>query len=201
MKTIGLTGGIATGKTTVTGILQEFGVPVIDADLIYSRLSEKGKPVWKAVFQAFGKKNFLPDGKMDRKKLGSLVFSDSRAREKLNQVTHPIVKDEMLRICRQIEREQRPSIIVMDVPLLFESGWDQWMDEVWVVAIPEEMQTARLMKRDGLTREEALLRIHSQLDMEIKRKKAHRVIDNSRSISETKSQIERILLELDFWRN
>ncbi|HHT65332.1 MAG TPA: dephospho-CoA kinase [Clostridiales bacterium] len=201
MKTIGLTGGIASGKTTVSKILQEFGVPVIDADMVYSRLTQNGKPVWQAVLHTFGKKYFRPDGELDRKALGSLVFQNSKAREKLNRITHPIVKDEMLRIRKYIEQEQNPPLIVMDVPLLFESGWHQWMDEVWVVAVPKKMQIARLMQRDGLTREEALLRIHSQLDMEEKRKMAHRVIDNSQSISETKDQIKKILSELDFWRN
>jgi dephospho-CoA kinase len=195
VKLIGLTGGIATGKTTVSRLLQESGVPVIDADAVYSKLSEKGNRVWEVIHQAFGEKFFLSDGEMDRKALGNLIFSDNQAREKLDRITHPIVKEEMLRILRRIKKEQNPSLIVMDVPLLFESGWNRWMDEVWVVAVPEEMQIERLVKRDNLSREEALLRIKSQMSIEEKKKLAHRVIDNSRSVSDTKSQVEKILDE------
>src|SRR5690554_4601509 len=140
MKLIGLTGGIATGKTTVSKILQDSGIPVIDADEVYSKLSEKDQPVWKAIYQAFGKKYILPDGQIDRKALGKLIFSNRQAREELNRITHPIIKDEMLKIFKQITEEQSPLLVVMDVPLLFESGWNQWMDEVWVVYIPEDIQ-------------------------------------------------------------
>lgn len=196
MKLIGLTGGIATGKTTVSKILKDFGIPIIDADEVYLELSKKGKAVWKAVYQAFDEKYFLADGQMDRKALGKLIFSNNQAREKLNFITHPIVKDKMMKILARIDREKKPSLIVMDVPLLFEAGWNQWMDEVWVVYIPEEMQEARLKKRDNLSREEALLRIRSQMSIEEKRKLAHRVIDNTQSISYTKNQIEGILNEV-----
>ncbi|HHY83528.1 MAG TPA: dephospho-CoA kinase [Clostridiales bacterium] len=196
MKVIGLTGGIASGKSTVSGILRELGIPVIDADSVYERLSRKGNRVWQAVYLAFGEEYFLPDGEMNRKKLGALVFSDSQSREKLNKITHPIVKDEMLLILDQIIREQQPPLVVMDVPLLFESGWNDWMDEVWVVYAPEEMQVERLSTRNGLTREEAFLRVKSQMSIEEKRKLADRVIDNSLSIDYTKRQIERILEEL-----
>lgn len=199
MKLIGLTGGIATGKTTVAKILKDSGIPVIDADEVYLRLSEKDKPVWKAVHQGFGEGFFLPDGQMDRKALGKLIFSDSQAREKLNHITHPLVKNEMLNILNQIIKVQNPLLVIMDVPLLFESGWNQWMDEVWVVYVPQEIQEARLIKRDNISREEALLRIRSQMSIEEKRKLAHRVIDNTQSIFHTKNQIQRILEE--FRRN
>jgi len=196
MKLVGLTGGIATGKSTVAKLLQEYGVPVIDADKIYFKLSQNGNSVWNAVRRAFGEEYLLPDGEIDRKALGRLVFSDDRAREKLNSVTHPIVKDEMLKIMNEIKNRKDPKLIVMDVPLLFEAGWNQWMDEVWVVAVPEEMQLQRLMERDKITREEALLRIRSQMNIEEKKRMAHRVIDNSQSIYHTKTQIEKILEEL-----
>ena len=196
MKIIGLTGGIASGKSTVSGILREFGVPVIDADAVYESLSRKGGRVWKAVNQAFGEEYFRPDGEMDRRKLGALVFSNEKARAKLNNLTHPIVKDEMLLILDRNVKEQQPDVVVMDVPLLFESGWNEWMDEVWVVYVPEEVQVERLLKRNGLTREEAVLRIKSQMSIEDKVRLAHRVIDNTLSVDCTKEQVQRILKEL-----
>ncbi len=193
MKIIGLTGGIASGKSTVSRMLMEFEVPIIDADVVYSDLASKGNPVWEAVYEAFGKEYFLPDGEIDRGKLGGLIFSDSLAREKLNQVTHPLVKDEMTRRLKQIEEEQNPHLVVLDVPLLFESKWDQWMDEVWVVAIPEQMQLDRLMLRDKLSFEQALSRIHSQMSLEEKKELSDVVIDNSGSIQQTRLQVQGLL--------
>ena len=198
MQMIGLTGGIATGKTTVSKMLTEFGVPVIDADVIYRTLSEKGNRVWKAVYEAFGEDYFLANGDMDRKTLGDLIFSDSLAREKLNQLTHPIVKEEMQRILAQIEEEQDPPLVVLDVPLLFESGWDHWLDEVWVVVIPEEMQLERLIKRDKFSREQAINRIKSQMRIDEKQRLADRVIDNSGSLMETRSQVQKLLDDILF---
>jgi dephospho-CoA kinase len=196
MKKIGLTGGIASGKSTVSAMLKELGVTVIDADKVYAGLSEKGNRVWQAVRSEFGEQYFLPDGQMDRKAMAALVFSDERARRKLNQLTHPIVKDEIESMLDQIEKNQCPDLVAVDVPLLFESGWDKWMDEVWLVYIPQRLQIERLMRRNDLTREEALLRIQSQMDIETKRELAHRVIDNSRSRNHTFAQVQSILKEV-----
>ena len=196
MKIIGLTGGIACGKSTVSQMLMEFGVPVIDADVVYKNLSSKGNPVWEAVYEAFGKEYFLSDGEIDRRKLGEHIFSDSLAREKLNHVTHPLVKAEMVRELRQKEKEQNPSLVILDVPLLFESKWDQWIDEVWVVAIPEQMQLERLMLRDNLSYEQALSRIHSQMSLELKKEQSDVVIDNSGSMQQTRWQVQDLLKEL-----
>ncbi|NLA85405.1 MAG: dephospho-CoA kinase, partial [Clostridiales bacterium] len=190
MKIIGLTGGIATGKTTVSNALRELGVPVIDADAVYGLLSKKGNLVWKAVYETFGDEYLRSDGELDRKSLGNLIFSDDKAREKLNEITHPLVKQEMLRILEKIKKEKSSDLVVMDVPLLYESGWDCLMDEVWVVAIPEELQIERLMKRNALSRKEAILRIRSQMDIEAKRNLADRVIDNSGTIEETLNQVK-----------
>jgi dephospho-CoA kinase len=200
MKHIGLTGGIASGKSTVSAILRELGVPIVDADKTARELSKKGNKVWQAVRENFGSSYFLPDGEMDRKALGDLIFSNSEARERLNRVTHPIIQKEMESKMQQIEDNQDVPLAVMDVPLLFESGWQTFMDEVWVVSIPEEMQISRLMKRDRLTREQALLRINSQISLKEKCKMADRVIDNSGSLEQTKEQIVSILKEFKFWR-
>ena len=193
MKIIGLTGGIASGKSTVSRMLMELGVPVIDADAVYSNLASKGNRVWEAVYETFGKEYFLPDGEIDRKKLGEHIFSDSLGREKLNRVTHPLVKDEMGKILKQIEQEQNPPLVILDVPLLFESEWDQWMDEVWIVAIPEQMQLERLMLRDNLTCKQSLSRIHSKMSPDTKKRLSNVVIDNSGSFQETRLQVQKLL--------
>ena len=195
MKKIGLTGGIATGKSTVSMILRELEVPVIDADAVDRCLSEKGSKVWQAVYDHFGSKFFLPDGEMDRNALGRLIFSDKEARETLNRITHPIIQREMEEILRQTEKNQDPPIAVLDVPLLFESGWNRYVDEVWVVAVPEELQIRRLMQRSGLTREQAIRRINSQMSLEEKCRMADRVIDNSRTVQRTREQVTAILKE------
>lgn len=200
MKRIGLTGGIATGKSAVSAILRELGVPVLDADKTARDLSKKGNKVWQAVRENFGSSYFLLDGEMDRKALGDLIFSNKEARELLNRVTHPIIQREMESVIRQIEDSQNVPLAVMDIPLLFESGWQTFVDEVWVVCIPEEMQISRLMVRDGLTREQALLRINSQMSLKEKCKMADRVIDNSGPLEQTKEQIVSILKEFKFWR-
>jgi dephospho-CoA kinase len=196
MKVIGLTGGIASGKSTVSRILIDFGVPVIDADAVYNNLASKGNLVWEAVYEAFGKEYFLPDCEIDRKKLGEHIFSDRLAREKLNRVTHPLVKNEMKRILKQIEQEQNPPLVVLDVPLLFESRWNQWMDEIWLVYIPEQMQLERLKLRDNLTSEQAFSRIHSQMSLELKRELSSVVIDNSGSVQQTRMQVKELLKDL-----
>ena len=195
MKRIGLTGGIATGKSTVSGILRELGVPVIDADEVDWRLSEKGNKVWKAVYDHFGSGYFLPDGEMDRKRLAEMVFSDREARQFLNQITHPLIQKEVERMLRQVEEDQNPPIAVLDVPLLIEVGWDRFVDEVWVVAIPEELQIRRLMQRNGMAEEQAMQRIKSQMSLKEKCRLADRVIDNSRTVQYTREQIIRIWKE------
>ncbi|NLC43415.1 MAG: dephospho-CoA kinase [Clostridiales bacterium] len=196
MKIIGLTGGISSGKSTVSRMLMELGVTVIDADVVYKSLALKGNPVWKAVHEAFGNEFFLSDGEINWKKLGEHVFSDNMAREKLNQVTHPLVKDEMVRILRKLEEEQNPPLVVLDVPLLFESEWEQWIDEVWLVTIPEQMQLERLMLRDRLSYNQALSRIRSQMSLEMKKGLSDIVIDNSGSIQQTRLQVQELLKDL-----
>ena len=150
MKKIGLTGGIATGKSTVSMILRELEVPVIDADAVDRCLSEKGSKVWQAVYDHFGSKFFLPDGEMDRNALGRLIFSDKEARETLNRITHPIIQREMEEILRQTEKNQDPPIAVLDVPLLFEANMQHLCDEIWVVTAPEDMRFKRIMRSGWL---------------------------------------------------
>lgn len=188
MKIIGLTGSIASGKSTVTRVLRELGAVVVDADAIVHQLQQPGTPVTEAIGREFGPGVIRPDGSLDRAALGAIVFADPTRRKALEGIVHPAVRE---RIWQEVERcraEGRPAV-VLDIPLLFESGWDRLVDEVWVVYVDRESQKARLMARDGLSPEEAERRMAAQMDLEVKRDRAHRVIDNRGSEHQTREQV------------
>lgn len=176
MRVIAITGGIASGKTTVLNHLKTLGAACIDADAISRTLTAPGGAALPAIRQAFGQGVFQQDGALNRRALGALVFGDGEARGRLNAIVHPLVRAEMERQLRRL-RLQGERVAVLDVPLLYESGMETLADEVWLVAVPAEVQLQRLMARDGYTREEALARIHSQMPLEQKRARADLVID------------------------
>ena len=176
MRVIAITGGIASGKTTVLNHLKKLGAACIDADAISRTLTAPGGAALPAIRQAFGQGVFQQDGALNRRALGALVFGDGEARGRLNGIVHPLVRAEMERQLRRL-RLQGERVAVLDVPLLYESGMETLADEVWLVAVPAEVQLQRLMARDGYTREEALARIHSQMPLEQKRARADLVID------------------------
>jgi len=193
MKVIDITGGIGSGKSTVTAMIRDLGIPVIDADEISRKLSQKGGRVWQAIFDCFGPDYFLPDGTLDRKALANLVFADGDKREMLNRITHPLIKQEVLERIGEIREKGLDRIVFVDVPLLFESGWDEMVDETWVVTVPESIQIERLIKRDGYTMSQAMQRIKSQMSLEEKCRRADIVIDNSLSLEHTREQVLRQL--------
>jgi len=176
VRVIAITGGIASGKTTVLNHLKALGAACIDADAISRTLTAPGGAALPAIRQAFGQGVFQQDGALNRRALGALVFGDGEARGRLNAIVHPLVRAEMERQLRRL-RLQGERVAVLDVPLLYESGMETLADEVWLVAVPAEVQLQRLMARDGYTREEALARIHSQMPLEQKRARADLVID------------------------
>lgn len=176
MRVIAITGGIASGKTMVLNHLKALGAACIDADAISRTLTAPGGAALPAIRQAFGQGVFQQDGALNRRALGALVFGDGEARGRLNAIVHPLVRAEMERQLRRL-RLQGERVAVLDVPLLYESGMETLADEVWLVAVPAEVQLQRLMARDGYTREEALARIHSQMPLEQKRARADLVID------------------------
>lgn len=188
MKIIGLTGSIASGKSTVTRALRELGAPVVDADALVHELQQPGTPVTAAIAREFGPGVIRSDGSLDRAALGKIIFADPARRKALEAIVHPAVRE---RIWQEVERcraEGRPAV-VLDIPLLFESGWDRQVDEVWVVYVDRATQKSRLMARDGLPPEEAERRIAAQMDLECKRTRAHRVIDNRGPEAETRAQV------------
>ena len=196
LKRIGLTGGIATGKSTVAKIFSELGFFVINADELARKVVEKGTYGWKKVVETFGREILLPNGSIDRKKLGNIVFSNLEAKKKLERIIHPLVIDEMEKILKVFEKEHPCEPIIIEIPLLFEVGLHKKMDKTIVVYAPKNVQIERMMKRDGLTYQEAEMRLKNQMDIEEKRKLADYVVDNSSSLEYTKTQVEKLAREL-----
>lgn len=184
MLTIGLTGGIASGKSTVSRMLRELGAPVIDADAIVHRLQAPGTPVTLAIAAEFGPDIIRPDGALDRAALGRIVFADKEARSRLEAIVHPAVRRQMQDEAEAYRRQGHPAA-VLDVPLLIEGGLHRTVDRVWLVYVDRETQLARLMARDGLSRAEAELRAAAQMSLEEKRAFADLIIDNRGSERET----------------
>ncbi len=167
---IGLTGGIACGKSNISRVLKEAGVPLIDADEISRNVTAKGGPALPAIREKWGDQVFDGD-ELNRRALSDIVFADPQAREALNAIIHPMVLSE---IHRQMDETDGP--VVMDVPLLFEVGMDSWCQEIWCAYVPQKEQVRRVRKRGKITYAEALRRIHSQMPVMEKRKRADHVI-------------------------
>ncbi|MCG0277761.1 MAG: dephospho-CoA kinase [Thermanaeromonas sp.] len=189
MIVIGLTGGIGAGKSTVARFLEELGAKVIDADRVARKVVEPGRPAWEEIKAVFGPRYFHADGSIDRRALGNLIFSDERAREKLNAITHPKIKDEIQKEIEAYRREEPGGVVVIEAPLLLEAGMQDMVDEVWVVTAPEEVRLERLVKRDNLSREEALKRIRAQLPEEVRLKYATRIIDTGGDLEATRAAV------------
>jgi dephospho-CoA kinase len=193
---IGLTGSIASGKSTVSQMLKESGYPIVDADLVARQVVEPGSETLEKIREAFGDEIILPDGSLDRKKVGDLIFSDPASRKRLNDIIHPAIRQEMLRQ-RAAYVADGQKVVIMDIPLLFESKLQHFVDKILVVSVTEENQLKRLMERNELAEGEALARISSQLPMSVKEEGADAVIYNNGTIEETKWQLNRILEEWD----
>jgi dephospho-CoA kinase len=188
MKIIGLTGGIAAGKSSIAKMLRALGAAVIDADLIARQIVTPGSPALDEIRQSFGADFITTQGELDRKKLGALVFSDPTARERLNQITHPRIAQQMSDETERARSEQKRATF-LEAALLFEAKWDQGLDGVWVVAIPEALQIERLMRRDGYTEEQAKIRLASQMPLSEKLSRATLVIDNTGPLEQTQALV------------
>ena len=162
MKIIGLTGGIGTGKSTVSAYLAQKGCRLIDADKISHQMTEPGSPCLLEIREAFGAEFFLGDGSLDRKKLGRLVFADAEKKAQLEEIITRRVIEKTLQLV-QMYRQQQEKLIVIDAPLLFECGMQRYTDETWLVVCRSEKRIARIVARDGLTPEEIEARIANQM--------------------------------------
>lgn len=189
LRLIGLTGGIACGKSTVSGMLRELGLPVIDADQIARDVVRPGEPAHREIVRTFGPGILAGDKAIDREKLGVLVFGDEEKRRRLEELTHPHILRAIAEEVQRLRAERKPRAVVIDAALLFESGLSQSMDATMVVSVPAEIQLARLMARDSLGEEAARKRIASQMSSPEREEKAHCVIDNSGSLEKTRAAV------------
>ncbi|WP_308557886.1 dephospho-CoA kinase [uncultured Lactobacillus sp.] len=192
---LAVTGGIATGKSTADQFFESKNIPIVDCDKIAHDLMKPKNASWQAIRDAFGAEYLNDDQTIDRKKLGQLVFSDKTALNKLNQLTHPLIFDKTI---QKVKTHQNEGLVILDVPLYFESGWNNRniANSVLVITLPEAIQIKRLMQRNGLTDQEAKMRIKSQMPLDKKAQLADFVIENTGTIKELENKLEQLLLKI-----
>jgi len=189
---VGLTGSIATGKSTVSRMFAHLGARVLDADLLAREVVMPGQPAYLKIVEEFGQGVVQDDGTLDRKALGAIVFAEPARRKRLEEITHPAIAARQQRILSVLDEEAFEGIVIWDVALLFETGGVARMDRVVVVATDPETELARLMSRDGMAEADARARIASQMPVAEKAKRAHYVIDNSGDRVQTERQVKAV---------
>lgn len=192
---LGITGGIASGKTTVAKLFKELGAVVVSADELAREIVSPGSSTLRQIAECFGSRVLLADGTLNRPLMAELIFNDPQARQALNRITHPAIAALADQRLREAERGG-VSLVVYDAPLLYEAGAVRQVDKVLVVAVDEEVQVARLMARDGVAREQALARIAAQMPLSEKIARADYVVDNSGSSQETRRQVSALIERL-----
>ena len=190
-KIIGITGGIASGKSTVTNFLRQQGFQVVDADAVVHQLQKPGGRLFEALVQHFGQKIILENGELNRPLLASHIFSNPDEREWSKRTQGEIIREELATLRDQLV--QTEAIFFMDIPLLFEQDYASWFDETWLVYVSPDVQLERLMKRDHLSNEAAEARLASQWPLEEKKKMASHILDNNGSRDQLLSQVVSIL--------
>ena len=193
---VGLTGGIATGKSTVAKMFKQCGAIVIDADLLARDVVKQGKPAWRAIITLFGKTVLNPDRSLDRQALGSIVFRNRTKRRQLERIIHPRVAREQQRLVRRVAKRKPHAVVIYEVPLLFEAGVDKRVDTIIVVTADRETQIARLKKRNSLSRAEAIRRIQAQMSLSKKVRMADIVIDGTLRRQDAMKTIRGAFLDL-----
>jgi dephospho-CoA kinase len=194
VKLVGLTGGVGSGKSTVADMLRDLGAEVVDADEASHAVYEPGTPGFTAVVREFGD-DFLRDGRIDRQRLGELIFNDADARRRLNAIVHPLVREWMA--ARTAEAALRAAqVVVQVVPLLFENGLERLFSTIVLVYVPEEVQLERLVNGRGLAPERARAIIAAQMRIEEKRSLAHHVVDNRGTLDGTRAQVDQLWAHL-----
>ncbi|WP_207778241.1 dephospho-CoA kinase [Streptococcus dysgalactiae] len=191
---IGITGGIASGKSTVVAMIREAGYQVIDADQVVHQLQEKGGRLYEALKQAFGNEILKEDGDLNRKKLSEMVFSNPSHMATSSAIQNQIIKEELAAERDQLAQSQ--TVIFMDIPLLIELGYQDWFDAIWLVYVDAQTQLRRLMARNHLREVDAKKRLSSQLSIEEKRPYASLVIDNSGDMETLRKQVHKALEQL-----
>ncbi len=193
---VGLTGGIASGKSTVLGLFVEKGACAVDLDQLARYVEEPGRPAWHALVDYFGQGILQDDGTINRGQLGEIVFQDEQKRIRLNEIVHPFIFQEWERRLAALNDYDCEAIVISDMPLLFEIGAERYFDRIIVVYASREQQLQRLMERNNLSPEQARLRLESQLAIDSKLPLADYVIDNSSSPAETRKRVAAVWDEL-----
>lgn len=191
MKVIGLTGGIASGKSLVSQAMRTLGAVIINADEIAHAATAPHQPVWNETIELFGKEILSEDGSIDRKKLGEIVFNDRKKLMQLNQITHPRIGQEIRNRIKKAGLANPQAVVLVEVPLLYEAHMENLFDEIWVTWVDRETQIKRLMNRDGISEQDAIKRIEAQMPLDEKVKRADWVIDNNHEIEETIAKVTR----------
>lgn len=189
---LGLTGGIATGKTTISNYLKTKGIPVLDADEYARKVVEPGTPGLTDIVNTFGKQVLQSDGSLNRKLLGQIIFNDMTARQKLNDITHPQIQQMMTDELQKLAKDKTP-LVILDIPLLLENHNIAGADAIMVVTVPESIQLNRLMQRNNLNKGEAQRRIDAQMPLSEKEKLADFIVDNSGTIANTLTQVDKVI--------
>ena len=192
---IGITGGIASGKSTVTEFLRRQGYQVIDADQVVHELQEPGERLYQALLSAFGPAILQEDGRLNRPKLGAMIFGNPELLAQSSQIQNQIIREELAH--RRDLLAETEDIFFMDLPLLFELGYESWFDQIWLVDVTEETQLSRLMTRNALSQKEAEKRIAAQLSLQEKRNRADVLIDNNCPLELTQEQLRDTLQKLE----
>jgi len=198
VRVIGLTGGIASGVTLVAGMFRELGAVVIEADQVSREVVQPGTSTLRKIVEAFGPEVVAPDGTLDRRRLGQIVFDDPSARVRLNALTHPAIRRLIWERIEHIRREDPEALVIVDIPLLLDTAGPETfdLDGVIVITATPELQISRIMKRDGLSREEAQRRLDAQRPVALKAAEADWVIDNTSTVAHTRSQVEALWKQL-----
>ena len=192
MKVVGLTGNIASGKTEVAKIFKELGAKIIDADQIAREIVKPGEVAWKDICDEFGEEILNSDCRINRVKLGEIVFNDKEKRERLNNITHPRIIERIKGLIKKYKRDNVKVVVIEAALIVEKGGLRNTIDELVVVTADEEGQIKRIIKRDDLKREDAISRLNSQMPVSEKVKHATYVIDNSRNLKETRKQVEEV---------
>lgn len=192
----GLTGGIASGKSTVSQLLVKHGALLVDADQVARDVVEQGQPALQEIVSYFGQAVLNEDGSLNRSALGTIVFSDKDKLATLESITHPAIRERMFSTIEQYKDEDPTAVIIADIPLLYETKQTELYEAIIVVYVPREMQIKRLMERNNITEEVASSRVDIQMDIELKRAQADYVIDNSGTLEQTEEQIVGLLQRL-----
>jgi dephospho-CoA kinase len=193
---VGLTGGIASGKSSVCGIFSRLGARVLDADILAREAVKPGRPAWIKLRETFGPEFFLPDGSLNRRSLRNLVFRDPEKRRQLNDTVHPEVMQAVREWLEAMGHREPHAVLLVDLPLLVEVGAVEGFDRIVVVFVKEEIQLARLMERDRLSLDEAREALEAQMPLREKLAFADHVVDNNGSLEETQLQVEAVWREL-----